>query len=359
MNPVIVKELVKGSGEWWIFFEQDGRRKRRKVNGDRQLAELVADQIRKILETGDTDIPVSSVNRANYTFAEYSTIWLEDYIKSMRKASTYERYNQLLRDYILPAFSKMELADINRGDVRDFISRMNLNLSSSSVLVMRDVISGVFNHAIDDEIITVNPCSGILKRMKLERRSKPKINPYTKEEMNQFLEFCRQSYSAKYPLFLCAFKTGLRIGELLALEWKDIDFKKKKIAVGKSFRRGVVGETKTGKDRKVDMTDQLCKVLQGLHSERKRVEIVFHESGKRIPQNTLRRLFSRITDNASMRKIRFHDIRHTYGSLMVSSGAALNYVKEQMGHSKISITVDTYGAYIPQSGRALVNLLDD
>ena len=160
----------------------------------------------------------------------------------------------------------------------------------------------------------------------------------------------------------------MRLGELLALQWGDIDWNGKFIEVKRSYKLGRVSSTKTGKSRRVDMSDHLIETLQVLLTLRKKEglqmglgetpEVIFHRDGGHMEQNFIRRVFKRILQKAGLREIRIHDMRHTYASLLLSDGASLVYVKEQMGHSSIQMTVDIYGHLIPSSNRASVNRLD-
>ena len=86
--------------------------------------------------------------------------------------------------------------------------------------------------------------------------------------------------------------------------------------------------------------------------------MIFHRDGEPIEHNFIRRIFKRILTRAGIREIRFHDIRHTYASLLLSNGESLVYVKEQLGHYSIQMTVDIYGHLIPGSNRQAVNRLD-
>lgn len=88
------------------------------------------------------------------------------------------------------------------------------------------------------------------------------------------------------------------------------------------------------------------------------VEVIFHREGCPMEQNYIRRVFKRVLQKAGLREIRFHDIRHTYASLLLSDGVTPVYVKEQLGHSSIQMTVDIYGHLIPSSNRGAVNRLD-
>ena len=87
-------------------------------------------------------------------------------------------------------------------------------------------------------------------------------------------------------------------------------------------------------------------------------DLVFHRNGEPIDQNHIRRVFKRLLAKAGLREIRIHDMRHTYASLLLSEGISPVYVKEQLGHSSIQMTVDIYGTWIPNSNRTAVNRLD-
>ena len=143
----------------------------------------------------------------------------------------------------------------------------------------------------------------------------------------------------------------MRLGELLALEWSDVDWNGMFIKVRKSYKIGKIGPTKSGKERRVDLSDQLHEELIFLHDKevkitfkkgKKIIENIFHENGNYLEQNTVRRIFKNILRISGIRDIRLHDIRHTFASLLLSAGYSPVYVKEQLGHHSIQITVDTY-----------------
>ncbi|MBU2489929.1 MAG: tyrosine-type recombinase/integrase [Proteobacteria bacterium] len=134
---------------------------------------------------------------------------------------------------------------------------------------------------------------------------------------------------------------------------RDRDFAGRFIKVTRSYKRGRVTETKNGKFRRVDMSEQLADTLGGFLAQRKRealqagtgepVEVIFHRAGKRMEQNYIRRVFKGILRKAGLRDMRFHDIRHTFASLLLTFGESPVYVKEQLGLPSIQITVDIYG----------------
>jgi integrase len=226
----------------------------------------------------------------------------------------------------------------------------------------------LFPYVLDEELIPVNPASGITKKLQLRRDRKIDVEPLIKEEVNLFLEACSTHNPEHYPFFICAFRTGMRLGELLGLQWKDVDWNGKFIRVSRSYKLGRLTPTKTGKVRRVDLSDQLFEALKTLKLKRKKealkngvgeiVGTIFHRGGEFMEQNYIRRVFKRLLVKAGLREIRFHDIRHSFASLLLSDGACPVYVKEQLGHTSIQMTVDIYGHLIPSSNREMVNRLD-
>lgn len=369
---VKVRERPKGSGDWWIFIDHQGTRKAKKVGKDKKLALEAARKIGTILVLGDMGIMEEQPKAP--TFKEYAEKWLHGYVKGLRRQSTFERYRDVLRRHIYPTLGSRPIDKIGRGEIRELLLRLHggkekrKGLSRSSICLIRDVIGGPLSFALDEELIPSNPASGITKKLQLRRDRKIVIEPLTGEEVALFLGTCSTHSPEHYPFFLCAFRTGMRLGELLGLQWSDVDGYGKFIKVSRSYKLGALTPTKTGKVRRVDMSDQLIETLKALHGDRKRealgsgtgevIETIFHRGGKHMEQNHIRRVFKRLLVKAGLREIRLHDTRHTFASLLLSDGASPVYVKEQLGHTSIQMTVDIYGHLIPSSNRERVNRLD-
>lgn len=362
---VHIKERVKG--EWWVFINHRGKRKAKKIGKNKSAALEVAKKIEARLTLGELDI--DEEKKEIPTFKEYSELWLSSYVKPLRRESSYERYRDVLKGYVYPVIGNTAIDEIKRVNIRDLLLALHAKgLSKATVSFIKNVISGPMTYAMDAELIPANPTTGLIKSLHMEQDRREHVSPLTKEEVNLFLKTCAEHIGEHYPFFLCAFRTGARLGELLALQWGDVDWNGKFIEVKRSYKRGRLSPTKTGKARRVDMSNQLIEALQGLLTVRKReglemglgevVEGMFYRQGKPMEQNHIRRVFKRILRKAGLRDIRFHDIRHTYASLLLSDGASLVYVKEQMGHSSIEMTVDIYGHLIPSSNRDAVNRLD-
>jgi integrase len=363
---VKVREKPPGSGIWWIFIDHNGQRKAKKIGKDKKLANEVAKKLEAKLVLGDFDITEEKPSFP--TYGEYAKLWLETQVKPFRKPTTYERYDGLHRDYILPRFKNVRIDEIKRKDVRSFlVDLLQTKLSKKSVELVKDALSGPFTMALDEELIAANPCIGVLKRVGGGKDRGVSYDVFDRNELSLFLETAQRHEPAFHPLFLTLFRTGLRLGEALALTWGCVDWNGKFLVVKQSFRRGRLDTPKTGKSRRVDMTDQLMDTLKAYRTTKQREalangspisEFIFcGKSGDPIAQNSVRNVFKRTSRKAGLREIRVHDSRHTFASILLSEGVPITYVKEQLGHASIQMTVDRYGHWIP-SGNHVVNILD-
>ena len=157
-----------------------------------------------------------------------------------------------------------------------------------------------------------------------------------------------------------AVRTGIRLGELLALEWSDIDWNKRIIEVSKTYdyRLKKTRLPKNKKTRTVDLTPATVEALQNLRNQLRVVSIaglVFvNGKGKRLIYNYLQRKLKEV----SPRPIRFHDLRHTYATLRIAKGDNIVDVSKQLGHSKVSMTLDKYAHWMPGEHKSQVDELD-
>ncbi len=149
------------------------------------------------------------------------------------------------------------------------------------------------------------------------------------------------------------FGTGLRQGELIGLQWGDVDVHGGFIEVRRAIVRGQLTSTKTRKIRRVDLTPQLTDRLKQLKDTRileaamsgKPVQdwVFLSPLGYRWDERNLRRAFYKVLETAKLRRIRFHDLCHTYASLLIQTTAPAKYIQEQLGHASIQVTMDVYG----------------
>ncbi len=231
---------------------------------------------------------------------------------------------------------------------------------------------------MEDELLDRNPAEKLGRFTKVDAEQKVKASAMSRDEAARFLKTAEEAYPNFYPLFLTALRAGLRRGELVALKWGDIQFgageddPNRYILVQRNWVYGSFTSPKSKKSRRVDLSRQLRRVLLELRDKRLlgaflsgrsslSDELVFpSETGTVLqPENLYHRYFLPCLESAGLRRFRFHDLRHTFGSLLIQDGASLAYVKEQMGHSSIQITVDTYGHLIAGADIAWIDRLDN
>ena len=356
-------KVRKRNNAWWVFINYRGRRKAKKV-GTREAAEKVKRQIEAHLALGDFGF---LEERKEPTFAEYSEQWLKHHVELSCKPSTVARYRDILRLHLLPAFGAVRLGQITRAMVKEFLSEKagGGRLSRDSLRLKLCTLGVIFSHAIDDELVANNPAA---KLGKLTNAGKPnrQATAFTRQEANRLLQAAKEYCPRYYVLFLTALRSGLRRGELVALRWGDIQFgnheddSNRHILVQRNHARGQFTSPKGNRNRRVDLSKQLRRELLALRDTRLFAafqagrtsiadNLVFPSKTGAVlnPENLVSRQFLPCVEKAGLRRIRFHDLRHTFGSLLIQDGAPLPYVKEQMGHSSIQITVDIYGHLIP------------
>jgi integrase len=271
----------------------------------------------------------------------------------------------------LPVFSDLNTTDFTRGKVKDFLlDKINQGYAKSTVSHMKDVIAGVLNRAIDDEIITANPAHRLGKILAVKDRVRT-LDTLSSDEVRLLLDTVIVHFPGHYTLFLLLARTGMRIGEALALQWGDIDFAGRFIDVKRGLVRGKISTTKSGKERRVDMSRQLAEALKAHELESKKKgfslglgdipEYVFtNENGELIDKdNWRRRVFNKALKKAALRRIRIHDLRHTYATLRISKGDNIADVSKQLGHHSVKLTMDVYYHWIPGKKKSEVDGLDD
>lgn len=365
-------KVRRRNGAWWLFIDYKGRRKAKRV-GDKKSADLAAIKIRARLAEGDL-APLSTEAPATpLSFEAYAESWLKNYAAQVCKFSTSRVYETNLRGHIFPLLGARPLASVSRADCRTLIAACReKGLSPKSIENICRTVSTVLTQAVEDGLLAANPAFRLGRHIRQGDHLKPEIHPFTRDEAASFLKAAREHAPREYPLFLTALRTGLRLGELLGLQWGDIDFAGRFIEVRRGLVAGRITTPKNGKSRRVDVSAQLAETLRSLRTERKEEKLrrgwpelpewVFctPEDGGPLDGDNLRhRVFYKVIEQAEFRRVRFHDLRHTFASLLIQDNVSLAYIREQLGHSSIKLTVDTYGHLVPGANRDAVDRLDD
>ncbi len=370
-------KIRKRGGTWYVFVNYHGRRKAKCVGSRREVAEKVRRALEARLALGDLGVFTEGESQAP-TFDAYADRWLKDYARMECKTSTADGYEGVLRQYLRPRFGKRRLGDVTRDDVKAMVNDLiAADLSRNTIRNALCVIRGMLNHAIEAGTLESNPAARLGRFTRTARVAETKGTALTAKEAHEFLEAAKIVCLEYYPLFLTALRAGLRRGELVALQWGDVQFGRNDddpnrfIVVQHNYVRREHTTTKSKKSRRVDLSRDLRKSLLALRD--KRLLEAFLKGDQNIsdnlvfpspdgaildPDNLYHRYFQPVLIKAGLRKIRLHDLRHTFGSLLIQNGASIVYVKEQMGHSSIQVTVDIYGHLIPGANVSFVDSLD-
>lgn len=247
-------------GTWMIYLERNNQRKNISVGntkGDLDKAIKMAEEISKKFQDMDRGIFPDDSQAVKTPFEDYSKEWLENNSPRWSPA-TYERYEIILRRHILPKFKDIDIQDIKRIDIRRFLQKL-LNIQSpKSIELARDVFSGIFEDAVEEELVLSNPTRGILRNM-LPAKNMRGVNdadPLNKEDLDLFIQtaekFPNVSWAELLILKVMAY-AGFRLGETLAMKVEYIDFKSMTYRVNESFKQHRFSLPKKGKKRVVDL----------------------------------------------------------------------------------------------------------
>ncbi len=345
-----------------MFISHNGKRTSRKV-GDKKSAEAVASTIRAKLQLGEFGF---EEQKPAPTFKEHAKMWLA--LPHDWKESTRENYLNNLNNHILPHFGSIPVNKIKRKDLKAFFDKKYAEgLNLNTIKLIRAPINGVLAYAVELELIESNPLRDLVLKYK---KKKFEIDPLTESESHLLLEHAKIFVDGTYyPSILCALRTGLRIGEIQALKWIDIDFDNRQLEVKRSYRKGRMTGTKNHKRRRVDMTLHLTEILREHRTAQKRDAL---KNGKSVSEfvfaGTRDELLNRITfknaldrclERAKLRYARIHSLRHSYATIRLMRGHNVGDVSYQLGHSSIKITYDVYAHWIPGQFKSEVDELDN
>ncbi|PLS87636.1 MAG: site-specific integrase [Actinobacteria bacterium] len=294
------------------------------------------------------------------TVGEYLDRWLSDCVKGTVRESTFERYGYVVRPHIKPTLGQIKLKSLTTAHVRGFYrEKLDAGLSPATVHKMHVVLHKALDQAVADGMISRN----VTDALKLPRIDREEINPLTAEEANRLIEAARGDRLE--ALYVLAVHSGLRQGELLALRWEDLDLEARTLRVRRTLTwaggKHSLTEPKTKKSRRtVRLTTGAVAALRD-HLKRQLSEMdrlgSLYQNGNLVfaneiggivnPSNLRNRSFAKLLERAGLNGVRFHDLRHTCATLLLSKNVNPKIVSEMLGHANIAITLDTYSHVLP------------
>lgn len=382
---VKIEELYPG--KWYLVVHYRGKRVTKKVGTtEAQAIAAKAELEARLLLNGVKAIEDFREDRDNEieipTFGTFGRAHLDELQKTSLAFSTWQRYDCSFRIWLEPVIGRTTLDQVTYRTLKEVCLSMAAEVSRDSVRNAMAIARRIMREAMREGWITANPVSGLAEFYGVDSDphvdGEGEVDPYNQEELDRILEASRDHEPDSYEFVLCAARTGLRFGEERALYWTDFDFAARKIRIRRNWpaNRPMRKHTKTGRYRNVDMSSDLRDALTALLKRRKEE---YFRKGQPVPEfvflsakgrpidhhNFVERAWRRIHEKTAdpknqvppVRRRNWHNLRHTYASLLLSRGANLGYVSEQLGHAKKSTTLDLYFDYLPPAEGMEVDLL--
>lgn len=263
--------------------------------------------------------------------ADFAQEWLGTYVDTNDKPSVQRGHRSILRVHLLPFFGEKRLDEIKSYDIQKYQgAKLKEGMSAKSVNNQLAVLMKCLRTASDWERIPSVP------RAKPLRTVPPKFDFLTFEESDRLID-AAASEPHWYSMIVVALQTGLRRGELGALDWGDVDLVNGHITVRRSITDGIVSTPKNHKIRHVPLTEDVRAVLAPIAQKEGGVW-----RGRGDGDHTNKALYTaldRITQRAGIRHIGWHTLRHTFASQLSMSGVPIAVIRELLGHSDINMTM--------------------
>lgn len=369
MSPLPIRRSRRGRSEGSIYQRKDGlwvgcislgthagRRTRRTVYGHTKGE--AAEKLRQLQSRADAgQLPDAD----SMTLETWLRRWLALIAKSV-EPGTLKPYTRHVELHIAPRIGGHKIQRLKPVDIESFFARLTHDgVSAAMVRKIATTLTVALNHAVRSRLIPSNPTRGVRR----PKATKPNIAHYTPEQAAKLVEACRGERMG--PLFVLLLDSAARPGEALALAWPDIDFDRSSISITKSLEdSGRVKATKTKKSvRRIDLTPA---TMAALHGHRKamlaegrdvrRGPVWVTTRGARVlPGDLSREHLAPILERAGLPSITAYGLRHTCATMLLAANVNPKIVSERLGHSSITLTMDTYSHCMPGMQRSATDAL--
>jgi len=340
------------------FYDQHGKRRWKTLSEGttrtkaRKALREIEDSIEKGSYIAPTEVP---------GFSKVAETWLKIKKPNIRH-STYGQYAGHVENHLKPYFGITQISRINYDSIERYIQHCQDEGMSTAMMKKSLVTLGaILTYACRKRYIAYNPIRDIEKPKGQSTKEEAKdISILTPTQIRALLD-AAPDFKSK-TLFMTAVGTGMRQGEILGSKWVDMDWVVGQIQVNRTFnyKRFYEPKSKTSR-RKIDLAPQLIAQLKEwqLACPPNKLDLIFpNGEGNPINDSNLRsRIFDPALKKAKIPKIRFHDLRHCYASLLIDQGESPKYIQMQMGHSSINVTFDIYGHLMKDSNQEAASRL--
>lgn len=367
----------RADGQWVVRLDLgDHQGKRRRVTRYARSEREGLEVLRRLRREYDAGHLVAPGNRM--TVGEFLDYWVAELLPGTVKPTTEASYADMTRRHIKPALGHVELAKLSRDHVRRFVRQLartkssrrgtETTLSPRTVQYVHSILRRALEDARREELVGRN----VAREVAPPRFDRTEFVPLSPAEARTFLTAAADD--RLYAVYVLALVLGMRRGEVLGLRWSAVDLDRGTLRVQTSLQRVgaklAFSSPKTRRSRRaIPLPRAVVKVLRE-HRERQSAEragaevwadndLVFTTSiGTPVEPRNLSRHFELLRERAGVRKVRFHDLRHSCASLLFDLGVPLRMVMEILGHSQISTTSDIYTHVMPAQYREVADALD-
>jgi integrase len=344
---------------------EDGKRVRKHVMGHSRAE--VKERMAALLRAHEERRPIPD-QRAR--LGPFLRRWLDEVARPALRASTYDSYDDILKGHLIPGVGHVALAKLTPADVKSFLNRkLEGGLSPRRVQYIHAVLRSALKTAERWGMVSRN----VAKLVDVPRAAHHEITPLTPEQAKTLIE--KSEADRHRALWITALGTGLRIGELLGLRWEDVDLDAGRLRVrhGLASVGGelVLQEPKTERSRRTLVLPEVVVTALKAHRIRQKMDHLVAGSrwagsghvfatrlGRPHHAATITRCFQKALTRAELPDVRFHDLRHSAATFLLAQGMTLEDVKNQLGHSTIVLTSNTYGHVLEQRKRQVAAAMD-
>lgn len=279
---------------------------------------------------------------------ELLELWLERYMKHTIKIRTYNRYKSICELHLIKDLGEYELEELKPNVLQDFLlKKIDDHYSTNTIKGIVSVLKQALRLAITLEFVDKEYCSNL----KMPSSEEKEISVFTKKEQQVIESFCLNHKKRNYIGIVICLYTGIRLGELLALTWDDIDFNSNLLTINKtSYSAKVDGKTqiivdkpKTKKsNRVIPLPNQLVKLLKIIKKESNSKYVITTRNSRMVGNRSYQRTFKFILKKVNVPYRNFHSLRHTFATNAIELGMDVKTLAEILGHTNAMITLNRY-----------------